>query len=94
MAKKKLTHEQVMAFLRKEKQKYDEEQEFQKAVKAVYSRPKLTQTVKKAAHQAPGGLDCFKDENRIHSKESTDKWLSGSSYMENYNAMKDQDSWE
>ena len=94
MAKKKLTHEQIMAFLRKEEQKYDEEQEFQKAVEAVYSRPKLTQTVKKAAHQAPGGLDCFKDENRTHSKESTDKWLSGSSYMENYNAMKDQDSWE
>ena len=47
--------------------KYKEEQEFQQAVATVDARrkaaKKLTKSVKKAAHQAPGHTDCFKDEN-------------------------------
>jgi len=98
MAKKKLTFEQIRAILLEEKRKYDEEQEFKETVKRVYSRPKdynkLTKSVKKAADLAPGGLDLHKDENRYYSKENTEQWLSGTSYMETYQSMKEQDSWD
>ena len=40
------------------------------------------------------GLDLHKDENRHYSSENTQRWLGSTSYMESYNAMKDQDSWD
>ena len=98
MDKKKLTFEQIRAYLLEEKEKYQAEQEFKETVKRVYSRPKnynkLTQTVKKAEHLSPGGLDLHKDENRHYSKENTERWLGSTSYMETYNSMKEQDSWD
>ena len=97
--KKKLTFEQIRAYLQEEKRKYDEEQEFKETVKRVYSRPKvnynkLSASMKKSAHLNSGGLDLHKDENRHYSKENTQRYLEGSSYMEAYNAMKEQDSWD
>jgi len=82
-----------------EKKKYDEEKEFKATVKKVYSKPrdyynKLSASVKKAGHQSPGGLDCFKDENRVFSEKNTQKYLQSTSYFETYNAMKEQDSWD
>tara|TARA_B100002019_G_scaffold289963_1_gene306670 strand:+ start:978 stop:1295 length:318 start_codon:yes stop_codon:yes gene_type:complete len=85
----------VMEILKKEKEEY----EFQKTVKKVYSKPKvdynkLSRSVKKAAHQSPGGLDLHKDENRYYSSGETQRWMEGTSYFENYQAMKNQDSYE
>lgn len=93
------TFEEYKNILLEEKKKYDEEQEFKATVRRVYSRPKinynkLTASVKKAGHQSPGGLDCFKDENRVFSEKNTQKYLQSTSYFETYNAMKDQDSWD
>lgn len=72
--------------------KYKEEQEFQQAVATVDARrkaaKKLTKSVKKAAHQAPGHTDCFKDENRYWSSEETRDYIQGTSYFENYQSMK------
>ena len=83
---------ELKQFLLKEKEKYD----FEKAVRTVYSRPKnkLTQTVKKAKHQAPSGLECFKDEYRTYSVKETNDYIQGTSYFENYQAMQGQDSYE
>ena len=89
--KKKLTFEQIRAYLQEEKRKYDEEQEFKETVKRVY---KLSASMKKSAHLNSGGLDLHKDENRHYSAENTQRYLEGSSYMESYNAMKEQDSWD
>lgn len=82
-----------------EKKKYDEEKEFKATVKRVYSKPKvnynrLSASMKKSAHLNAGGLDLHKDENRHYSKENTERWMESTSYMESYNAMKDQDSWD
>ena len=82
-----------------EKKKYDEEKEFKATVKKVYSKPrdyynKLSASVKKAGHQSPGGLDCFKDENRTYSDKEVRTYLDGTSYFETYNAMRGQDSYE
>ena len=82
-----------------EKKKYDEEQEFKATVKKVYSKPrdyynKLSASMKKSAHLNSGGLDLHKDENRHYSRENTQRYLESSSYMESYNAMKEQDSWD
>ena len=89
--------DEIKAQLLAEKEKYEAEVEFQKTVKRVYARPKdygrLTKSVKKAEHLAAGGLDLHKDENRHHSKESTDRWLTGTSYMETYEAMRSQDEY-
>lgn len=87
------------AALLAEKKKYDEEKEFKATVKKVYSKPrdyynKLSASVKKAGHQSPGGLDCFKEENMYYSEKQTKDYLAGTSYMETYNAMKDQDNWD
>lgn len=97
--KKKLSFEQIRAYLQEEKKKYDEEQEFKATVKKVYSRPKvnynkLSASMKKSAHLNANGLDLHKDENRHYSQENTQRWMEGTSYMESYNAMKDQDSWD
>jgi len=97
--KKKLTFEQIRAYLQEEKRKYDEEQEFKETVKRVYSRPKvnynkLSASMKKSAHLNSGGLDLHKDENRHYSAENTQRYLEGSSYYDTYSAMKEQDSWD
>ena len=47
---------------------------------------------KKTIHVS--GLDLHKDENRHYTKENTDRWLSSTSYMETYQSMKEQDSWD
>lgn len=81
--------------LLEEKEKYQAEQEFKAAVKKVYSRPKnyLTKQVKKAGKQAPGSLECFKEENMYYTEKETKDYLAGTSYMETYNAMKEHDDW-
>lgn len=81
--------------LLEEKAKIEAEKEFKATVRKVYSRPKnyLTQQVKKAGKQAPGSLECFKEENMYYSKKETQAYLDGSSYMETYNAMKEHDDW-
>ena len=81
---------ELKQFLLKEKEKY----EFEQAVKAVYSRPKLSKQVKKAKHLSANGLDCFKDENRTYSDKEVRTYLDGTSYFETYNAMRGQDSYE
>ena len=82
----------IKAMLQKEK----EDLEFKKAVRTVYSKPRnhLTKQVAKAAKQAPGGLECFKEENMHDSTKDTQRWMEGTSYFENYQAMKGQDSYE
>jgi hypothetical protein len=90
MAKSKndYTFEDIKAMLKQEKEKYD----FEKAVEKAYSK-KLTKQVKKAGHQAPGSLECFKDEHRFYSQEETRDYLQGSSYYENHQAMRSQDDY-
>lgn len=87
--------DEIKRILQEEKEKM----EFEKTVKRVYSKPKnyynkLSAQVKKAGKQSPGGLDCFKEENMYYTEKETNDYLSGSSYMENYNAMKGQDDWD
>ena len=60
---------------------------------AIKEQSKLTKQVKKAGKQAPGGLDCFKEENMYYTEKQTQDYLAGTSYMETYNAMKEQDDW-
>jgi len=79
----------IKAMLQKEK----EEQDFAKTVKKVYSKKpinynRLTQQVKKAGNQSPGGLDCFKEENMYYSEKDTARFLENSSYVDAYNANK------
>jgi hypothetical protein len=104
MSKKNYTFEQMRDFLKAEGAKYKEEQEFQQAIKNVDKRKlekkaemklhkKLTAQAKKAGHQSPGGLDLHKDENRHYSREETNNWLEGTSYFENYTAMRNQDDY-
>ncbi len=80
-----------IALIKAAAQKVKEQNEFKAAVKKVYSRPKskLTQSVKKAGHLAAGSLDCFKEENMYYSDKETQDYIAGSSYMDTYNAMKD-----
>lgn len=94
-----MNFDEIKKALQEEKAKYDAEQEFKQAVKNVYSKPKdyynkLTASVKKAGHQSPGNLDCFKEENMYYTEKQTKDYLQGTSYMETYNSMKDQDSWD
>jgi len=82
-----------MAMIKAAAEKQRAQKEFDETVKKVYSRPKdayskLTASVKKAAPQAPGNLDCFKEENMYYSDRETQDYLAGSSYMDTYNAMK------
>lgn len=74
-------------------EKAREKQEFKKAVKRVYSKPKnhynkLTASVKKAKHQAPGSLECFKEENMYYSDKDTQAFIAGSTIMDAYNEGK------
>ncbi len=83
--------DEIMDFLKKEK----EEMAFQKTVKKIYSKPvrsynKLTKTVKKAAHQAPSSLECFKEENMYYTEKETQNYIQGTSYYETYQSMKDE----
>lgn len=78
-----------LAMIKAAAEKQREEKEFKDAVRAVYDRPKLTKQVKKAKHLSPGGLDCFKEENMYYTEKETQDYLAGSSYMDTYNAMKD-----
>ena len=97
------TFEELKAFLKEEKRKIDAEKEFQEsvgnlnakkvAIKKANKKNKLTKSVMSAKHQAPGGLDLHSDENRHYSKEETKSWLEGTSYFENYQAMKEQDNY-
>ena len=69
------------------------EKEFKNTVKKVYSKPKgyynkLTATVKKAGHQAPGSLECFKEENMYYTDKETQDYIAGSSLMDAYNEGK------
>lgn len=82
-----------LAMIKAAAEKTREKQEFKKAVKKVYSKPKnhynkLTKSVKKAAHQAPGSLECFKPENMYYTDKETQDYIAGSSYMDVYNEGK------
>lgn len=78
---------QVMKILKEEKKKYDQEQRAaKKALKKEQSR--LTKAVKKAGHQSPNSLDSFSSENMYYSEQQTKDYLAGTSYMETYQATR------
>jgi len=82
-----------MAMIKAAAEKAREEQQFKQTVKKVYSKPKykaprLTQSMKKAAHLSPGNLDCFKEENMYYTDKETQEYIAGSSYMDVYNEGK------
>lgn len=54
---------------------------------------KLTKSVKKAEHQAPKSLEAFSEENLYYSDRETKDFLSGTSIMETYEAMRVQDDY-
>jgi hypothetical protein len=54
---------------------------------------KLTKSMKKAGHQAPSSLESFKEENMYYTERETQDFLSGSSIMETYQAMRIQDEY-
>ena len=79
-----------------------EEVEFQEAVQKLDARKaakkeemklhkKLTRSMKKAAKDSPGSLDCFKEENMYYSDKDTARYLEGTTYMDAYNANKSAD---
>lgn len=43
--------------------------------------------------QKGSSLDCFKEENMYYSERNTASYLEGSSYMETYNSMKNDNEW-
>ena len=64
------------------------------ARKAVIKKQsKLTQQVKKAGKQSPGGLDCFKEENMYHSEKDISRYLEDTSYMDAYHSSKIDQEW-
>ena len=82
-----------LAMIKAAAEKARDEQIFKKTVKAVYSKPKykaprLTQSMKKAAHLSPGNLDCFKEENMYYSDKNTQEFIAGSEMMHAYNDQK------
>ena len=89
--------------LKKQLNQFKEEKEMQDIITNLDNRKakikeemklhkKLTASVKKAGKQSPGGLDCFKEENMYYSEKQTKDYLAGTSYMETYNEMKNQDN--
>lgn len=99
-SKNDYTFADIKAMLKQEAKKYKEEVKFQEAIAKLDARKaqikkqsKLTKSVMSAKHQSPGGLDLHSDENRYYSKENTQKWLEGTSYYENYQAMRNQDDY-
>ena len=104
-SKNDYTFADIKAMLQQEVKKHKEEVAFQESIAKLDARKaeikkqqskksKLTKSVMSAKHQSPGGLDLHSDENRYYSKENTEQWLSGTSYMETYQSMKEQDSWD
>jgi|TARA_B110000503_G_C6963085_1_gene335929 hypothetical protein len=49
---------------------------------------KLSTAAKKEGDQAPGSLDCFKEENMYYSEKEIASYLEGTSYMETWQSMK------
>ena len=87
--------------LKKQLNQFKEEKEMQDIIAnldarkaAIKESQRLTKQVKKAGKQSPGGLDCFKEENMYYSAKDTQRWMEGTSYFENYQAMKGQDNYE
>ena len=83
-----------LAMIKAAAEKRNAEKEFKSAVNKVYSKPKykaprLTASMKKAARQSPGSLECFKEENMYYTEKETQDYLAGTSYMETYQSMKD-----
>jgi hypothetical protein len=85
---------------RKELLKLKEEYEMKEIIKNLDARKaiikeksKLTKQVKKAGKQAPGGLDCFKEENMYHSEKDISRYLEDTSYMDAYHASKLDSEW-
>lgn len=60
---------------------------------AIKEQSKLTKQVKKAGKQAPGGLDCFKEENMYHSEKDISRYLEDTSYMDAYHSSKLDQEW-
>jgi hypothetical protein len=60
---------------------------------AIKEQSKLTKQVKKAGKQAPGGLDCFKEENMYHSEKDISRYLEDTSYMDAYHSSKIDQEW-
>jgi uncharacterized membrane-anchored protein len=82
-----------LAMIKAAAEKARETKEFKKTVNKIYSKPKykaprLTASMKKAAHQAPSSLECFKEENMYYTEKETQDYIAGSSYMDVYNDMK------
>ena len=102
MSNKDYTFEQLRSFLKEEVKKHKEEVAFQESIAKLDARKaeikkkqsKLTKSVMSAKSQSPGGLDLHHDNNRHYSKENTERWLGSTSYMETYQSMKEQDSWD
>ena len=100
-SKNDYTFADIKAMLQQEVKKHKEEVAFQESIAKLDARKaeikkkqsKLTKSVMSAKHQSPGGLDLHSDENRYYSKENTQKWLEGTSYYENYQAMRNQDDY-
>jgi hypothetical protein len=82
-----------MQMIKAAAEKAQQKQEFKKTVKRVYSKPnnhynKLSASVKKAARQSPGSLECFKKENMYYSDKDTQAFIAGSAIMDAYNEGK------
>ena len=82
-----------MAMIKAAAEKVREEKQFKKTVKKIYSKPKykaprLTVSMKKAARQSPGSLECFKEENMYYTDKETQEFIAGSSIMDAYNEGK------
>ena len=100
-SKNDYTFADIKSMLKQEVKKHKEEVKFQEAIAKLDARKaeikkaskKLTKRVMSAKHQTPGGLDLHSDENRHYSKENTERWLEGTSYYENYQAMRNQDDY-
>ena len=103
-SKNDYTFDEIKAMLKQEVKKHKEEVAFQESIAKLDARKaeikkqqskksKLTKSIMSAKHQSPGGLDLHSDENRHYSKENTQKWLEGTSYYENYTAMRNQDDY-
>lgn len=75
-----------------------EKQQMQNAIRNIDRRKasikKQNKKIKKAKHQAPGAVESFTEENMYWSEKETQNWFEGTSYFENYQAMRNQDSWD
>lgn len=86
--------------IKAEMQKIKEQQEWDAAVRKVYStKPKkytnkMTESVKKAKHQSASRLDCFSEENSYYTQKEINRYLEGSTIYENYQATLNSDNWE